>query len=373
MNTAYHTYWASLSNGQITDLLLRRKVTEQNQVQLEDLLRLNPAMERIVLCNSDRCASILDFILSTRKRTLASGGSGGCALKVSFGIGIPHLEVAFPNAFDPSSMSIKINLRQIESNLSETSRIFLQYGSHIVDLDATKNLESSMVKSLEQATVLNGSALRSLKLSCSVMSTGSLEPLRQVVERSSSLEYFSFELDGWVNGQEQPTAQWWLDHCARKITKLVICSYWDGNLPKKGALPNLTALEVPGDYFMSGDDGDDDDDAFMDSIAQWIASMVAPVPLHSSWRQSQVPLKELNLDGVSLGHERWATIIKAMDFATMERLSFEYSDFSMQELLLLNECISVAEEKGAGDDVGLSLKELDLFYAHVVMIIDTEA
>ncbi|KAI1295250.1 hypothetical protein EDD11_007874 [Mortierella claussenii] len=227
MDSTNGAYWASLQKGHVTKLQLLVTVTEKYQERLGHLLCMNPVMKEIEFYKRERCADILDLILSIREKMLTRGGSGGCALK---------------------------------KHSNEVSKIFLQYGSFIVNLKGTWILEGSMAESLEKAITLNGSALRSLALSTLSLQKESMEPMRQVT--------FRLEKD---NG------------------KLV------------------------------------------DLLAKWIARMVTAVPLHSDLKSSPVSLKDIHLEDGHLGQERWAMIIKALDFTTLESLSVAMSDFSAHE------------------------------------------
>ncbi|KAI1317026.1 hypothetical protein EDD11_009092 [Mortierella claussenii] len=377
LNTVYDTYWASLPSGHITKLEIKEGIAEQHQGRLADLIRLNPVMEEIEFSNSERCSAILDLVISTRKKMLATGGSDGCALiKMSFKNWRSSLEVTFSNTSQLDSMSIMINLAAMDARyLSELPSIFLQYGSFIVHLDASSNLDRPMAESFAKAIALHGSTLHKLTLGVSSCPTGSMEPMSQVIERSSGLEYFSFELVGSISDHERSVAQWWLDHYGRKTTQLTMVHDWtqlffkelSGHFPNKSALPNLSTLSISDRRYRP------DNDEYMDPYVQWVVSMLtAAEPSPSGLTSSQVSLKDISLTNVSLGQERWAQIIKAIDVMILERLDVQGSDFSFEELQLLNECMCDVTAKDGYEEMALPLTNLALWETPVASMNDIE-
>ncbi|KAI1296401.1 hypothetical protein EDD11_007336 [Mortierella claussenii] len=362
MDSVYDTYWANLKTGHITKLQIKDTITEKHQKRLDHLLRLNPGMEEIDFNGDMRCADTLDLVLSTRKTILAPGGSGGCALKkVSFLVSHDTLlKATFPDISDGSSLSIEINMQKLPHPQSNFHRIFLQHGSSIVNLTAPWYLQHPMMVSFEKSTALKGSALRSLKLKTSSMPAGSMEPMRQVIERSSGLEYLSFALDGPMHDQMRSVVP--EQYGQRSRTEPVVIDEWPttfieefpSQLPNKHVLQSLATLEISSTNLANNSD------KLMDTFVQWIVSMITPIPSHPSLKPSQVSLKDISLVEVHFDHEKWAMIITALELTTLECLNFCKSNFSFQELLLLDECMSAVEEEGAGDGMGPPLKKLNL-------------
>ncbi|KAI1302851.1 hypothetical protein EDD11_005475, partial [Mortierella claussenii] len=352
------TYRRILETGQITKLQVKESITERHQKLLKSLLRLKPAMEEIDFNGDKRCANILDLVLSTRETMLAPGSSDGCAWKkVAFLVSWDTLlEVTFPDTSHPDSMSIKIDLSALDDQPSDFDQIFRQYGSYIVSLDASRNLEDGMVRSFADAIIHERSTLRSLVLSTSSISATSLGPMEEIIARSSNLEYFSFTFDEMSSGCEKSMVRWWVKHCVGKTTTLVIteemaATFIDGlssDLQNKNALPRLTELGISGNILEKDK---------VNSVALWITGL----------KPGLVSLKHIRLTHMRhLGYEWWAKIIKAMDFTTLEHVDFSDSDFCLKGLQVLNECLS-AVEKGPSSEIELlPLKNLVLWNASVV-------
>ncbi|KAF9344153.1 hypothetical protein BGX26_004728, partial [Mortierella sp. AD094] len=69
------------------------------------------------------------------------------------------------------------------------------------------------------------------------------------------------------------------------------------------------------------------------------------------------PIKALGLSFCQLQPEDWAKVIKAIDFSVIEVLSFKSSNFAMEQLRILIDCMSCE----VGDNSVVSLQSLDLY------------
>ncbi|KAG0245705.1 hypothetical protein BGX31_006535 [Mortierella sp. GBA43] len=196
----------------------------------------------------------------------------------------------------------------------------------------------------------------------------------RVIERSQCLEALRF---GFTEPQDRiqlEKAKYLLGRYNKKAISLDMTGSFSNeaiseiaNLcPTRHELPDLTEfrLRLSNNSILSSDS------------AQWIARMVSALsPLNTSLHtpvsilDTDEPLTEYTVEyawqsltevwfsGLALQHEDWRSIIMALDFSILRRLSFQRSNCSLAEFRLLADCIP--EVSNAVDWLRVDMKDSD--------------
>ncbi|KAG0050342.1 hypothetical protein BGZ83_004886 [Gryganskiella cystojenkinii] len=191
-------------------------------------------------------------------------------------------------------------------------------GSSLVHLDTESMLflDKDAVH-LHSSTKLKGSRLKVLRLSSEYLSKQGFESMQKVIDRSWTLEEFTF-ICGSVSGGYSGTSAAFemLMRNRKKITELTLMGIetrpWiyqlHDHLPTRAYLPNLTSFQILSDG-----------NSMNEELGHWIRYMTCG-------RSKFKSLTKIRLCNVHLPGETWERILRDLELTRVEELDFEGSD-----------------------------------------------
>ncbi|KAF9344445.1 hypothetical protein BGX26_004362 [Mortierella sp. AD094] len=260
----------------------------------------------------------------------------------------------------PSTTRHNLKVKIISSDRTFDSRqkllsVYSECGWAIKELDNSWKFDDKLAITLDEATVQFGSKLTALSLDAWNLSPEGLKCMRQVVRRSSSLKKLGVEFSFLYESSQQDKLRFMDESIREKLTSITLKGNYPDSwmpsvakaIPLRQLIPRLESFKIESWAPITK------------GYYKWVAAMVSN-PSHASarppvfsqlWRQNSSsaetydspneitetysPLKQFSLEGTKLEPEEWETVIKALDFSSLEELSFRGSNFSLAELDIL--------------------------------------
>ncbi|KAI7822382.1 hypothetical protein BC939DRAFT_453973 [Gamsiella multidivaricata] len=360
-----------VQRGVLTHLLIKNRIRISDDARLAKILHENPKLLEISLkCDSERFHAIIELVASTRERWRLEGYDlQRLRLELTQDYRQEREDeikstVQFSEHSVAYDMFTHVNLRsEWRPDPDYLPPLFRRYGWSIVTLDAGRGkLDDDLALQLDRSTEERTSNLAALALDPTRLSSNGAECIDRVLSRSNKLQDFSIYLRGPFTGN--PAGTWLLGRHKEKLTSLdakVAQADLDipclaEILPMRRDLPRLSSLTI-----LSSGLNTQAHLAFPQECVPWLAAMVSapgnpiiPTPPSSNLSEPPAalysvteadtsilwePLRNVWLYVFSLQSEEWKTVIKALDFSTLETLGLRGTDFSTNELHVLVECI----------------------------------
>ncbi|KAK3825280.1 MAG: hypothetical protein J3Q66DRAFT_327384 [Benniella sp.] len=375
----------------ITQLTVKHTPQDTDEEQLIGILQKSPKLKELCIgCLGERSLAMIKLVISAREKTLLSrGNSALCTFKLMdeglepFDLSrtwdkFDHVtsKVSFTRDSGTLEMDTCLNLQseKLVTEGSMVSKFFRQYGWSISSLDAPWTFTDYLAAILDDVTQIHDSRLTDLVLSPSSLTTDGLDAMDRIIKRSQSLAYFWLFFDDLGNEANQESAQASLARYGAKLSKLSLNGGSIGSwLPRLAhAFPARSCFPTMSDIYICNNL--DKQEVPHDCI-QWFAAMLSPRPQPSGSPMAQgsctgtvqqaaktttpTQLEVFGLNGVILLPQDWETLIRAIDFSTLEALYLDKTNFSLGQLDLLLDCIARTVMKPASL-TALSLENTDL-------------
>ncbi|KAF9364928.1 hypothetical protein BGX34_012035 [Mortierella sp. NVP85] len=255
----------------------------------------------------------------------------------------------------------------VEMRSSLLTDLFEHRGSCIQNLSTNRTFDDRHAAALDKSTASQCS-IKTLKLDLTSLTSAGLDSVDTIIERSKDLENLVMEFQDLADRTQQAKVMRSLILHGNLLYGLTLRGHQDalwlveiGNaLPNRSYLSKLKSLQV---MCQSAN--------IPNSCASWLAAMLqAPPKLSSSFASpspspspsssstpvtpispissrkmcSWTSLTEVRIEYMVFSPKNWALIITAIDFSALELLSFEYSNFGLEQLTLLVQCIPDHDE-----------------------------
>ncbi|KAI8606287.1 hypothetical protein EDD21DRAFT_423449 [Dissophora ornata] len=326
----FESAWDLIQRGHLTTLTVQDTPKESDNVRMEDILRRNSKLSEIkMVCYGKRAVEITRLITSMREKIISEGGA--CSLtKVelsdnSWNDDIVKTTVEFSeNTIVPKiSTSVRMLSYVPRDKSDRLAHLFRERGWSIGDLETDWSFGDNLAAILEESSKGGNSKLTSLALDPRSLTSDGLDrkgtevacTTREGAELRDIGERVDRPLDAKV--------------CER---------------PSRRCLPELDTLRL----FCP------DKPQVAHDCAQWIAAMVSAPPQlpqpQTTTPSSQLPpgalssdvsssaaetwksLQDISLKGVQLEPEDWKVVLETLDFTALEKMSFEDTNFSLEQL-----------------------------------------
>ncbi|KAF9436917.1 hypothetical protein BGZ76_002541 [Entomortierella beljakovae] len=393
--------------GHVTKLLWKGTPQQEDEVRLLDLLYRNPKLSEVQIeCDPSRVPAITNLITSTRKGLLSRGRCSSLR-KVDI-----VQDPVFPEDSDfvistieftdsPSVIMISTDVSMQSISPRPTTDhlyiIFHQQGWSIKSLETNITFNDDLAQILDNSTQFKGSKLSNLALDTSSLSDSGLDRVDRIIGCSQELERLGLHLLGLDEELRLKKSLWLLGRHGNLLSTLTLQSkspevwmpYLAGILPTRDDLPMLENFKL-----LCYDDSPIHTTGLADKITvnrecvEWIAAMVSSKP-HLLWSSTRpctpdvftsqqsliavdppkawTSLRSISLNGLYLQPSDWLTVIEAIDFSALESLSFLGSNFDLEQLEILVDCILDDNE------VQVPLNTLKLSFTNLVDYMDDEA
>ncbi|KAF9290239.1 hypothetical protein BGZ68_007587 [Mortierella alpina] len=270
------------------------------------------------------------------------------------------MDVVFTDAITPSDVSVDLSLGSGTSACStKLKELFFKYGWAFKTLTTNNTFTDLHATHLSKRTS-QGSKLATLTLNPFSLTAEGISTLDRAMYGFTNLQQISFHLEGLHDVAHQSTAAQLLKWYGMRLEGLTLSgeepSTWlkklESLMPSRRAVPKIKMFSIIGSK---------EQEISSDQV-QWIATMVSqpeqvstPDPSTNSTSSIEAvdPLEIVALNSISLSKEDWGTIFKALDFTTIVTLSFDFTNFSQENLSQLLECLPE-------DDMDITLKAISL-------------
>ncbi|KAG0008412.1 hypothetical protein BGZ80_003483 [Entomortierella chlamydospora] len=397
--------------GQLTRVNWKGTPQQEDEVKLLDILCRNPKLSELLMeCDPSRVPAITNLVMATRKSILSQGKfSALCKVEFIQDPATPEAKDFVTSTIEFSDsplgatiqVSTDISMQTISPRSSTDSLyvIFHQQGWSIKTLETNATFNDDLAQLLDNSSQFKGSKITRLALDTSSLTPAGLDRIDRVINLSHSLERLSLRLDGLDEGSRLEKSAWLLGRHSKLLNTLILHSklpdlwmpQFAETLPTRDDLPLLEGF-----HLLCYDNSSLDAMAILSdktittkSSVEWIAAMVSSQPhvLWSSTRPStpdvfsthqslvaavEAPqvwtsLRSISLKGIHLQPEDWLTVIEAIDFSALESLSLVGSNFDLEQLEILVDCIL------ADNESQVPLNSLQLNYTNLVDYMDDEA
>ncbi|KAF9364644.1 hypothetical protein BGX34_000880 [Mortierella sp. NVP85] len=271
--------------------------------------------------------------------------------------------------------SLHMSMSSTQAELKPYYDIISCHGSSFKVLDARKGcIDDEIARLFEQSTA-NNSKLRTLILDTWELTNEGLEYMDRVISRSKSLERFM--IDQSISGAKfRDKATFLVSRHGKKLTGLsfrIVESHqmtetieWlVATFPSKLECPRLSDFQLTFPRIKG---------EIPDAYVQWLALMLtAPGPQSTissidpdtahSIIKAWSPLTRLCLQYSQFNSDGWKSLIKGIDFSTLEILDLSDTNFADEQLDLLIECVVKAHKL-------VPLRTLDLTSSAVSRSVD---
>ncbi|KAF9353019.1 hypothetical protein BGX26_009204 [Mortierella sp. AD094] len=395
--------------GHLTRVNWKGTPQQEDEVKLLDILCRNPKLSELLMeCDTSRIPAITNLVITTRKSIL-SRGKPSALCKVEFVQDPAILEakdfvtstIEFSESPATIQVSTDISMQTISprSSTDNLNVIFHQQGWSIKTLETNATFNDDLAQLLDNSRQFKGSKITKLVLDTSSLTPAGLDRMDRVISLSHSLERLSLRLDGLDEGSRLKKSVWLLGKHGKCLNTLILHSklpdLWIPQLAE--ALPTRDGLPLLEDFHLLCYDNSSldamailsDKTITTKSSVEWIAAMVSSQPhvLWSSTRPStpdgfptnqslvtaaETPdvwtsLRSISLKGIHLQPGDWLTVIEAIDFSALESLNLVGSNFDLEQLEILVDCIL------ADNESQVPLNSLQLNYTNLVDYMDDEA
>lgn len=276
-----------------------------------------------------------------------------------------HIHVATKVTFHGRSTAIGMDTRiilpgkgQEVDKESRTTNFLRRYGWSITSFHTAPFLSDYLAVLLDDVTQTHGSRLTHLVLMPYTLTTLGLEAMDQIIKRSTKLVYLWLYFINLEKESLPGQAILLLERYGEKLNKLTLVGDSIGSwLPQLAkAFPSRSRFPLLGELTVHCYSKHE----FPRECVQWLASMVsiphqppgsssssAADDCRSGTLQRMVKssaktkgLTRLQLSGVTLPPQDWETVIRALDISALKMLFVFGTNFSLEHLDLLLECIS---------------------------------
>ncbi|KAG0246137.1 hypothetical protein B0O80DRAFT_426407 [Mortierella sp. GBAus27b] len=337
------------------------------------LMHCSKINELRIGCLSERVLPLIKLVTSTQAKTLPSNNPSSLRVFSVMGEGLvpfsisksydnqDHIvaTVTFASGsprFDMESF-IKVQKQQLVPVHTPLCDFIAEYGWSVKSLAIPWTFSDVLATMLDVITLKRGSKIVDLHITPTSLTSSGLDALHGIVERSQcltslQLAFFNLEQDKTLD-----MAELLLERYGKKLSDIKLfgrsIDIWIPRLaqsfPTRESFPALRCFSV-GCYTLS--------DISQDNLG-WLMSMVAappkqtaPSPSPPTYTASPIeeleapkepytPLTYLRVMGLKFENGEWDPLIRALDFSSLERLSFDHSNFSRLQLLPLVERINV--------------------------------
>ncbi|KAI8604358.1 hypothetical protein EDD21DRAFT_222961 [Dissophora ornata] len=333
---------------------------------LPDFLRRNPLISHFQIeCVDASVPAVIETVTSAQIAVLENGNESALqkleVVAMDSWLKIPYITstVEFQGKDKTPIMSINIEKfgGKYYRGSDHLNMIFSRYGSSLEKLKVERTSDRH-VQLLDNATKENGSRLILLELDLTLLTRVGLKSMDRVIERSHSLRKLGLHLDVDDRSQLEKAEHLFDRHCNR-LTALYLTGNSDEDwipkikqlCPMRHRLPELSDFRL--DYRPN----------IPSPSLAWICTMISPPPQRSDpmlspqlsmQDGSSIPphesapvgtrtwksLARIQLMGLFLQPDNWRRVIEAIDFSALEFLSFNDSNFGLDELKMLVDRIS---------------------------------
>ncbi|KAF9196096.1 hypothetical protein BGZ50_002076 [Haplosporangium sp. Z 11] len=262
------------------------------------------------------------------------------------------MELEFKNEIDVSdaTMSALMPVKSPDPNFEQSLMdvLFRRYGWSIETLVTNRHFTDDHAAALLKAIESRGSSLTTLALNTTLLTAQGLHNMAKILDRSTGLINLSFDFQDLHKEARPVQALVILEKYGARMNGVTLSGHllsgsWlqliSGRFPSRHLWPKLTTFKVEGLGKYSW------------NITDWIESMVSssthPLiygsmanPNLSQPAEPWTPLKKVSLCFMeAIGSMEWQSIIKALDFTSLETLNIESASFGMEHLQTLVDCI----------------------------------
>ncbi|KAG0365799.1 hypothetical protein BGZ54_006200, partial [Gamsiella multidivaricata] len=355
--------WRLLEEGYLSKLTIYREPMAERWNRLFLILQRNPRLSYLRIGELSDNFFRLAQLIALIKKTIGLREGSSALRKVKFyprDTGIPSsITIIGPTA------SIRIST-QDQRNIPNTgtSKDPHNYDNwYIKRLKMTWGTTDDLALRLDKLTNSQVSRITTLELRPRDLSAIGLDSIDRVIEKSKSLRKFSLILTSLEDEIQLKKAERLLTRYSTMLTSLSLeggeIHRWRLRLqPICSSRRDLPRMET---FCIEGWGTDTVE------YVQWIAALVSnpfePSVSYTPFAESSAqegfihefvntpdearlayrPLKEIRLTGFDLESENWSLLLRALDFAELERLVLRCSNFMLEQLELLIECISLDE------------------------------
>ncbi|KAF9113214.1 hypothetical protein BGX27_002006 [Mortierella sp. AM989] len=395
--------------GHLSKVLWKGTPQQEDELKILDLLCRNPKLSEIQMeCDPERIPVVINLLVSTRKNLIARGRpSALCKIEFVLDPAVTDVRdfatstIEFSELSTAIQVSTDINMRTV-SPRPTTDHLYVmfhQQGWSIKTLETNATFNDDLAQLLDSSTQFKGSRLTKLALVANSLTPAGLDRIDRVISRSHSLERLGFHLNGLDAEPRLKKLTWLLGRQGSRLNALTLNSkspdFWMPQLAE--ALPTRNDLPVLEDFHLLCYDlfpkdtmADLEDITISRACVEWIAAMVSSQP-HVLWSSSRpntpdvfsshhslVPvadlspkvwtsLRSISITCIHLPPADWLTVIEAIDFSALEALNFTGSNFDLEQLEVLVDCILDDNE------LQVPLNSLQLSYSNLVDYMDDEA
>ncbi|KAG0232826.1 hypothetical protein B0O80DRAFT_275073 [Mortierella sp. GBAus27b] len=377
----------------ITKLTIKHTPKATDESQLANILQTCPQLKELYIgCLGDRVLIIINFVISTREKSLQNGKP--IALR-TFQVADEelapfdwyrtwdkqdHIEATL--SFSDDSIKFDMDTRmvlQTDKAVTESdwmSNFFRQYGWSISYLITAWQFNDHLAGLLDVATQTHGSKLTRLHLSQFSITSAGLDSMERIINRSQCLVYPSLFFHGLQVEPQREKAMTTLERFGAKSNELWFIGdtielwvpHFAKAFPTRSCFPKLETLVLECSSKRE----------FPCKFVPWLVDMVSSQP-HLGDPCTEAPqettrtlmlqtrLKIFGLNRITLLPQEWETLIKAIDFTDLLHLSFMHTNFSREQLVHLIDSIAGTGAKS------VPLNRLDLTGADLLANADKRA
>ncbi|KAF9573178.1 hypothetical protein EC968_008920 [Mortierella alpina] len=339
---------AYLLQGHLTELTV--KEVSRCEAEIEPLCQTiasNPNLATIKIgAEGQLYPSLISHFESIRDDRRKGGGElNACRLQLfsddcvqGYGDSI-MMKVDFTNSNTPSDVSIDLIMGQgTSSGGTKLKELFSKYGWAFKMLTTNDTFTDLHARHLCKRTVQR-SKLSTLTLNPFSLTAEGISTLDRAMHGFTNLQQFSLHLEGLHDAVQLSTAVQLLKWYGMRLEGLTLSgegpATWltelKSTISSKEAVPKLKTFSIIGSQ----------EQEITSEQAQWIATMFPVNDLISASTLSASlsspvntidPLEMVTLNSVSMSVDDWNTILKAMDYTAIIKLSFDHTNFSQENL-----------------------------------------
>ncbi|KAG0245841.1 hypothetical protein B0O80DRAFT_274098 [Mortierella sp. GBAus27b] len=364
----------------LTRLSIDSTPQEADEGRLTDIIRRHSLnLKRLcVTCVGERSLDIINRVISARETILQGGKTAGLhTFELTdqrsrplnrYGFSDEHDHVAATVTFSEKSTTfdmdtiIWVSKNDLMTEGSMVSNFIRKFGWSISALNAFSRFTDHIAGLLDDTTQTHGSQLTHLTLSPDTLTIPGLEVIDRIIKRSKGLRYLWIHFTSIEEGLQSEKLMLLLGRYGEKLNRLSLISgsvtCWLPQVaqafPSRNSFPMMDGLAI---YCNSRCE-------LSPEHLRWINAMVSattsPPSLGSSSIDGSSPevpqqamkpvttpqqLTLFQLSNVACSSQDWETLIKTLDFAVLHHLHFNRSNFSLEQLDLMIECISNTDAK----------------------------
>ncbi|KAF8938807.1 hypothetical protein BGZ58_000113 [Dissophora ornata] len=355
------TQFELVAQGLITGLSARHISTSNGTLQhLRSAVEQNPRLTELVFTTeATNFQHLINTIAETRKNMIAKGrpialrqlrlqtfdpdnsNTGEDKDVVAMSLDFSDKSIEFDSAIDVEMRSA------VPTANSLITPILKKYGWSVRRLVTNKAFSDDHVAVLDNSTKERPCKLKSVMLDVTSLTSDGLKSMDWIIHDSEDLEHLSMEFQELDDREQRIKAIRTLYLYGSRLNGLTLrgdqASLWldelRNMLPGRNQLPQLESLKVVCQGMQS----------IKSSDADWLSAMLKapPQPPNStplvdpsfSPPRPWVSLSDIRFEYMEFSVDSWTRIIRALDFSGLKSLSFENTNFALEQLQLLVELI----------------------------------